>query len=129
VSLSKTLNPYLLQRCAFSDIFCNCKSLWIKASAKWINKCKLSFCFILYCISNALILLELNVQGSWRHLEMWGLIKHKCINTNINLLSFVARVHFLSSNLEINIVCHRGQVDLNLAQPIGILLSVYNHWE
>jgi len=34
VSLSKTLNPELLQRRATSDIYSNCKSLWIKASAK-----------------------------------------------------------------------------------------------
>jgi len=34
VSLSKTHNPQLLQRRATSDIYSNCKSLWIKASAK-----------------------------------------------------------------------------------------------
>jgi len=34
VSQSKTLNPWLLQRRATSDKYSNCKSLWIKVSAK-----------------------------------------------------------------------------------------------
>jgi len=67
VSLSKTLNPKLLQRRATSDMYSNCKSLWIKASAKWIN------------VNLILLIAQCLIQGVKKHTHFRNILFSVCI--------------------------------------------------